>query len=392
MRVVLTTNFSPWSAYSGGGQRSTHHLACALSHRGHDVSVVFTKTPWERIEPPEPLPYRIRWAALYHFRSQSQAPLRPLTALTVAREVEALCNDGEPLIVQGQGEEAAAIPRLARRRAIGFVLTSRYPDLPDVWLSDPPASRWKKWAWTLILPKYANLGVAARGAATCCPPSHFGGDLLRRAYDIPRERIEPVHNGVPDAFLEYRWSTRTDDKRPLLFFGRFAHSKGIDTLLAALARLGKDAPRLRVVGKGPDEGKLRTQARTLGIEERLEWLPWADHDTLGRLLEDTRAVALPSREENFSLAVLSCMAVGTPLITTDVGGTLEVAENGVNCLVCPAGDVGTLEQALRRILEDPEAALERASRARERVRRDFTWDAAAAHFERIYERVLPDAV
>ena len=47
MKVVLTCNFSPWSAYSGGAQRSTHNLARALVRRGHRVKVVFTKAPLE---------------------------------------------------------------------------------------------------------------------------------------------------------------------------------------------------------------------------------------------------------------------------------------------------------------------------------------------------------
>ena len=52
MRIALTTNFSPWSPYSGGGQRSTHQLASALALRGHDVTVVYTKAPLDRIVEP----------------------------------------------------------------------------------------------------------------------------------------------------------------------------------------------------------------------------------------------------------------------------------------------------------------------------------------------------
>lgn len=353
--------------------------------------MIFTKPPWERIEPPEPPPYRIRWAALYHFWSHSHAPLRPLTAWTVARVVRSLCEEGQPLIVHGQGEEAAAIPPMTKHHPIGFVLTSRYPTLPDAWLADPPAPRWKRYVSALMLPKYFLLGVAARGAAVCSPPTSFGGTLLRKAYGIPRERIQPVHNGVPEKFLEFQWTSRTFDDRPLLFFGRFAASKGIDCLIEAFARLQDKTENLRVVGAGPDEKKLRARARALGIEEHVEWLPWANHKTLGKLIEDSKAVVLPSREENFSLAVLSVMAVGAPLITTNVGGTLEVAEDGVNALVCPPGDVDALETALRRVLDDPAAAAKRAARAVDRVRKDFTWDAAAARFEAIYERVLPGA-
>src|SRR5262245_15559702 len=109
MRCILTVNFSPWSRYSGGGQRSTHNLACALAQRGHDVSVVYTKPPWEAVQLPAALPYQPLWAALPAFRSRSGALLRPLTSLSVARQVERLARHGAELVVHGNGEEAALI-------------------------------------------------------------------------------------------------------------------------------------------------------------------------------------------------------------------------------------------------------------------------------------------
>ena len=56
MHVALTCNFSPWSRYRGGGQRATHLLASALSAEGHEVTVIFTKPPWEHVDVPSALP------------------------------------------------------------------------------------------------------------------------------------------------------------------------------------------------------------------------------------------------------------------------------------------------------------------------------------------------
>ncbi|MEO2164056.1 MAG: glycosyltransferase, partial [bacterium] len=53
--------------------------------------------------------------------------------------------------------------------------------------------------------------------------------------------------------------------------------------------------------------------------------------------------------------------------------------------------IDALETALRRILDNPAEAAALGTAAAERVRKDFTWDAAAARFEAIYERVLPGA-
>jgi glycosyltransferase involved in cell wall biosynthesis len=94
---------------------------------------------------------------------------------------------------------------------------------------------------------------------------------------------------------------------------------------------------------------------------------------------------LPSHEESFSLAVLSAMAVGTPLIATRVGGTSELVEHGHNGALCPAGDVEALRDAIEQLSRQPEHAAELAARGRRRVRDAFTWEASAHKFESMYE-------
>src|SRR5215510_1568489 len=386
MRIFLTCNYSPWSAYSGGGQRSTHYLGSALAGRGHDVTVVFTKTPWDRVEPPSSLPYRLRWAVLPDYKSHIGAPLRVLTAWTVASVIRRELTPGETAVVHAQGEEAARLPRERAHRRFGLVVTPRYPSLPRM-LFAAPRSLVRTIGLLSGYGKYAALGVALRGADVCAPPSHYGGELIRRAYRVPPDRIHPIHNGVPPEFLDFEWQPMPGpDSRPALFFGRFDRAKGIETLLLALRELGDRAPRIRFVGRGSYRGAIARRRDRLGPTDKIQLHGWLDHRALGRLLTDSSAAILPSHEENFSLAVLSAMAVGTPLIATRVGGTGELVEHGQNGVLCPPGDVETLRAAIAQLYDQPERAAELAGRGRRRVRDDFTWDAAARKFESVYER------
>ena len=67
MRVVLTTNFSPWSGYGGGGQRSTHQLASALSTRkARGDCCVYIKTALDTVGTIEPN-YGVVWAPFLVF-------------------------------------------------------------------------------------------------------------------------------------------------------------------------------------------------------------------------------------------------------------------------------------------------------------------------------------
>jgi glycosyltransferase involved in cell wall biosynthesis len=384
MRIVLTCNFSPWSPYSGGGQRSTHNLARALSRRGHRVKVVFTKPPWERIDPPEPLPYELAWTSLPDLRSRRQAPLRPLTALTVAGAVWQELRRGRPRVVHAQGEEAAVLPLLRRYREFGLVVTPRYPSLPEPLLRPQGPTLVELARMGLLDAKYLTLGAALRGADYCSPPSYYAGNLMRRAYGLRVEQIRPVHNGVPEEFLDYRWQPSAE-ARPALFFGRLSRAKGVDTILEALTLLGPAAPPILIVGRGPRRDEIAAQVDARGLRDRVELRDWVDHRTLGRLLERASMALIPSREENFSLAVLSAMAVGTPLVTTPVGGTPEVAEDRVTSMLVEPGDAEGLAVAISGLIQDPDLAAEIGRTGRDLVRSRFTWDAAAARFEALYE-------
>src|SRR5262249_38298921 len=149
--------------------------------------------------------------------------------------------------------------------------------------------------------------------------------------------------------------------------------------------------RALLVGRGEEQAEIERKIRDHGLRERVELRAWADHHELGRLLAQSAFAVLPSREENFSLAVLSALAVGTPLITPPVGGTSEVVTHEQNGLLVEAGDVQGLAAAIARLSADPEFAARLGGKRSELVRRDFTWQAAARKFEDLYERALQAA-
>lgn len=388
MRVVLTGNFSPWSRYSGGGQRSTHNLASALSRRGHEVSVVFTRSPWDPVELPTNLGYEVEWAGLLTFRGYSSGIFRLSSLPTVAQRVRHLARRGA-LVVHAQGEEAALLPRLRRSGPrFGLVVTPRYPRFPEGVRGPGRSSVFERLEVSFGDPKFLALGTLLRGADFCCPPSSFGAQLVADAYSLAPERVIPVHNGVPGEFLDHHWRRPRDARelssRPLLFFGRFAHDKGLFDVVEAVARLS--GTRALLVGRGPLEPAVIRRVAELGLSHRVEFHGWADHATLGRLLSEASLAVLPSREENFSLAVLSALAVGTPVVTTPVGGTPEVIDDGVTGRLVPCDDPTALSSVIRELQENLEATCEMAERGKARVREHFTWDRTAARFEEIYER------
>ena len=389
MNIILTVNYSPWSRYSGGGQRSTHNLGIAYSERGHDVTVVYTKPPWKQIEVPDDLPYRVRWATFYGLWSRRAAPLRPLNAYSVATTVRDLIRsmDG-PAVVQCNGEEGARIPALRPDLDFGLVATPRYSEYPASLIQESPLSSWTKARLFLTEHKYLAQGEIARKADRSVPPSAYAARMLHEAYGIPEERLDVVHNGVPREFLEYDHNPAAVEEGPLVFFGRFAKHKGVDTLIDALSHLGEDAPPTRIIGRGVLEDELRSQIDRLGLTDRVSFHPWMTHHELGAALSEARMAILPSREENFSLAILSALAVGTPTISTDVGGTPEIIDDGETGLLVPPDCPADLADAINRLQSDPDEARRIGTNGQSHVRNHLTWAVAAERFEALFNEIL----
>lgn len=379
MDIVLTCNFSPWSPYSGGGQQSTHELASALAARGHRVSVVFTRTPFEDFEIPRDLGYQVIWAPFFALRSWSSAPLRSLNALSVARAVgKILANTPRPVVVHGQGEESALIPRLRSRWPFAFVITPRYPSYPKGLHPSRPFQRW------FVLPKYKILGVTIRQADAWCPTSRASADSVVEAFGSPVAQCTIVPNGVAQVFFAVERS-RDATLGPIVFHGRLSHSKGADTLLEALAITGLSTPVV-IVGRGPEEKRLRRRARRLGLS-KIKFTGWQSQAGVAELLSRASLSALPSRKESFGNAMVEAMAAGVPLVSTRVGAVPEVAGGDASVLVAP-NDPAALAQAITALRADPARAKRLGQAGRLHARAHYAWGQSAEQFEAVYRRAL----
>lgn len=180
-----------------------------------------------------------------------------------------------------------------------------------------------------------------------------------------RQRV--VFNGLLEE--EFSAPQLRNDATDILFIGELRQIKGVDVLLKALA--GLNAVRtttLTVVRDGRDRPVLEALAAKLGIRELVRFVgakPATEAFTMGRCL------VVPSRAESFPYVVLEAGAGGVPLIATDVGGISEIVEGSDTGLIL-SDDVNGLTGAMRDILDRPDAALARAARLQELVRRRFT--------------------
>jgi glycosyltransferase involved in cell wall biosynthesis len=156
--------------------------------------------------------------------------------------------------------------------------------------------------------------------------------------------------------------------------------KGQEVFLKAAALIRKDHPDVRFLCIGsPFPGNeshleaLQRLAAELGMSR--EWIVTGDvEDNLGAIAALDIVVHPPSQPEPFSGAVIEAMALGKPVVGTNLGGTGEQIEHNVTGLLVPPDDPPALASAVQTLLEDESMRSEMGKRGRERYLERFSWE------------------
>jgi len=164
-----------------------------------------------------------------------------------------------------------------------------------------------------------------------------------------RDRIKliPLYSNPPTPD-----TTVSRDEDLFLFVGHLIRSKGLDTLIHAMAQVEKPC-RLAIAGRGRQEGMFRELTRSLELEDRISFLGQLEREELSKWYRKATCVVLPVRQpESFALVGPEAMSHGTPVIATSVGGIATWLEPGVTGLTVPSNSPAALAEAMERVLGD----------------------------------------
>ncbi len=210
--------------------------------------------------------------------------------------------------------------------------------------------------------------------------SPLGRALLRRAERVRAvsERIKKnlIRIGVSEDRIEvipvahelafHPCKTEVDGDPRIVVPCRFVPQKGIDTLLRAakiLKERGLDF-QVDLVGKGPEEKRVRSEVRNMDLEDRVRILPWMDRD---ELFDRADLFVLSSRYEGWGRTIVEAMAHGVPIVTTDVGCVGSFFRPQIDGRVVQPNDAEGLATAIYEQLTDPERRIALCKNARERA-------------------------
>lgn len=195
----------------------------------------------------------------------------------------------------------------------------------------------------------------------------FAQVLLHRtpAIRVVSERIKRslVTRGIPESkitvlpirpelelFLSCEHTYRTQPPFTFLYLGRLAPEKNIPLIVNAFALAHKKHPniRLRIVGEGSEQARIESLITSLGITGAVAVLPWTRD--VAREMNAADVFLLASQHEAYALTLVEAMAVGLPIITTDVGCVGDVVRDGIHGIVVRDESVESYAHALEQML------------------------------------------
>jgi glycosyltransferase involved in cell wall biosynthesis len=275
--------------------------------------------------------------------------------------------------------------RVAKRRNIPFVFNPYYYNTGN--------RRTMKWQLYRIL--YGRSTIAAADAIVVISPQEK--DLLTRDGFL-FQRTELIPPGIdPQEFTEssaspfLRWGVDSD--RVMLFVGRIARSKGLDLLVHALATVKRTVHDAQLAVIGEDFGFRREcelLALKLGVADDITWVGKVSREDLLAAYRHARVLVLPSRYEAFGIVLLEAAASGCPVVATNGSAIPFVVKDGETGLLFAPEESADLAEKIVTILEDSSFAKRLGAQAKERARRDWTWEKSVRALRALYADVLAE--
>ncbi len=230
--------------------------------------------------------------------------------------------------------------------------------------------------------------------------SHVMSSEVQHFFQTPDSKLDIVPNGVNIADLRnghpkemlsaYRAKYAAPEEVIVFTISRLVHEKGIHWLVNAAPRILTECPQVRfiIAGTGPEADNLKQQAESLGVAGRVKFTGFISDEDRNHLYKVSTCAVFPSLYEPFGIVALEAMALGCPVVVSDVGGLTEVVTHTETGITIYPDDDHSLAWGVLHTLNHPDLAQEWATKARQTVKELFNWSRIAGLTLDAYRRAL----
>lgn len=211
---------------------------------------------------------------------------------------------------------------------------------------------------------------------------------------VQTDKIEVVYNGIDSSNETYIQRDKErifgfdNDVPTVSFVGMLSKRKGVFNLVDTASLVIQRFPEIKFVIAGPDAGVFNTMLKRLEekkIDHAFRFLGFRT-DVLN-IIGSSDIFVLPSLVDPLPVVLLEAMIAGKPVVATQSGGAAEMVVHGKTGLLVPVNDPSTMAQAIVSLLENPKRMQLMGQRAKDRVRRVFSYEQYIRNFERLFDEV-----
>jgi PEP-CTERM/exosortase A-associated glycosyltransferase len=317
----------------------------------------------------------------------------------LTRRLSEVVRIARPDILHAHSPVLNAIPALRVGRSLGIPVVYEVRAFWEDAAVDHGTSReWGlRYRLTRALESYALRRVDA--ITTIC--EGLRGDILGRG--IAPEKVTVIPNGVNienfsvgnSRDLQLAKDLGLEDNPLLGFIGSFYAYEGLSVLLQALPLILSVNPDIRIllVGGGPQEKDLKALAAQLGLVDKVIFTGRVPHDQVQRYYNLIDILVYPRLRMRLTdlvtpLKPLEAMAQGRLVIASDVGGHLELIQDGKTGVLFTAGDPDALASKVLGLFSRPDIWPGLRIEARRFVETQRNWPASVARYRDVYTPLI----
>ncbi|HDR1022970.1 TPA: glycosyltransferase family 4 protein [Pasteurella multocida] len=239
-----------------------------------------------------------------------------------------------------------------------------------------------------------ELGQKMRDASATVTVSDYNLAYLREQYGDDAKSAVRIYNGMD--LRKFPYQPFSQNNRHILSVGRLVAKKGFSVLLDALALLKQRGVSMRctLVGDGGLRGQLLEQIERLNIQDVIDMVGPMPQPEIIKFMKSANMMIAPSvisedgDRDGLPTVLLESMALGTPVISTQVAGIPELVQDGVTGLCVPPNDPEALADAIERLLDDPELCKTLSLNSRALIEREYDEDKNVAVLQQLFSAAI----
>ena len=227
---------------------------------------------------------------------------------------------------------------------------------------------------------YRNKKIYSKQIDKIIAPSEYFKEMFVKD-GIDSDRVEVLHN-----FIDVKdYDVDIDDQGYAFYYGRLSKEKGIYNLLKAMLNI-KDR-RLFVAGDGPEKDNIEQFINENNMKDRVELLGFLDSNKIKEYVRKARVVIVPSIcRENCPYSVLETLAMGRPIIGSNLGGIPELVKDGEYGYVY--NNIEELTEKMKKLLDEKDLSEKMGMNAKNNAMETFSRDIYYSKILKLYKKLI----